>query len=135
MKQIHGKGGKRQLTYHGHVQTLDTMQNYAVEILIDSGCTKSIMDLDWAKGMGFNYQEMHKPMLFRNVDGSKNTGRVFQHSINIRLFMGGHVENFQFILGKIYGHKIILGHDWLAIHNPKINWDSKFMDFSRCNKK
>ena len=82
-KQIHRKGGKRQLTYHGHVQTLDTMQNYAVEILIDSGCTKSIMDLDWAKGMGFNYQEMHKPMLFRNVDGSENTGGVFQHSINI----------------------------------------------------
>ena len=84
MKYIHGKGGKRQLTYHGHIQTLDTMQNYAVEILIDSGCTKSIMDLDWARGMGFNYGKMHKPMLFRNTDRTENVRGVFQHSIIIQ---------------------------------------------------
>src|ERR1700731_199791 len=76
-KHVHGKGGSRQLTYQAHVQTLDTMQNYAVDILINSGCTKSIMDLDWSKGMRFNYEKMHKPMLFRNVDGSENTGGVF----------------------------------------------------------
>ena len=63
-KQVYRHGGKRQLEYHAHVQTLDTMQTYAVDILIDSGCTSSVMDLDWARGLKFNYQKMHKPMVF-----------------------------------------------------------------------
>ena len=71
------------MSYHAHVQTLDTMQNYAVDVLIDSRCTKSIMDLDWAKGMSFNYKKMHKPMIFKNVDRTKNVAGAFKHSINI----------------------------------------------------
>ena len=101
------------------------MAMHAVNVLINSGCTKSIMDLDWARERGFNFKRMHKPMVFKNVDGTENVARVFCYSINIHLFLAGHVENIQFILEKIYGHKIILRHDWLGLHNPKINWDRK----------
>src|SRR3984893_8708822 len=111
------------------------MQTYAVDILINSGCTSSVMDLDWARGLKFNYQKMHKPMVFRNVDETINTRGSFQYSTNMRLFIGGHVENMQFILGKIHGHKIILGHDWLMLHNLKIDWNNKHMNFTQCEKK
>ena len=101
-----------------------------MDVLIDSGCTSSVMDLNWAKGLRFNYQKMHKPMVFQNVDGTMNASRSFQYTTNMRLFIGGHVENMQFILGKIHRHKIILGHDWLMLHNPKINWNDKHMSFA-----
>ena len=38
--KIYGQGGSRQLSYHAHIQTLDTRQNHAIDVLIDSGCTK-----------------------------------------------------------------------------------------------
>ena len=41
----------------------------------------------------------------------------------------------QFILGKIHGHKIILGHDWLMLHNLKIDWNDKHMNFAHCEKR
>src|ERR1700731_3991242 len=87
---IYGQGGSRQLSYHAHVQTLDTMETHAINVLINSGCTKSIMDLDWAKEKGFNFKRMHKPMVFKNVDGTENVARVFCYSINIHLFLAGH---------------------------------------------
>src|ERR1700730_4270331 len=43
--------------------------------------------------------------------------------------IAGHVEIMEFI---IHRHKMILGHDWLQTHDPKINWDSKQIDFRRC---
>src|ERR1700730_11971394 len=69
------------------------------------------------------------------MDGTINAGGSFQHSTNMRLFIGGHVENMQFILGKIHGHEIILGHDWLMLHNPKIDWNDKHMSLTQCEKR
>ena len=53
----------------------------------------------------------------KDVRGCLDDGKM-SGSWHLCLFIRGHVENMQFILGKIHGHKIILGHDWLMLHNP-----------------
>ena len=50
--------------------------------------------------------------------------KAFKHCVSLCITIAGHVEITEFMLSKISGNKMILGQDWLWIHNSKINWDS-----------
>ena len=57
-----------------------------------------------------------------NADGSPNEIGKITEAINLIVQYKGHKSRSKFYVSSV-GHKaIVLGHTWLAEHNPDINW-------------
>ena len=99
-----------------------------VNILIDSGSTHSFIDAGIIKQMGA-VAEVDAPLLVHVVDGSK----VVVDSIckNLQVLIQGHTFNHDLRVFPLGGSDVILGVDWLKIHNP-ITFDFCSLKVSLC---
>src|ERR1700731_4052039 len=129
------KREKHDLSIPVHLEMLTTCQWVGVKALIDSGCTNSLIDLEWLKSLGLEPALLQKPIIMVNVDGSQNQEGIIKYGIDLLLVVGDHWERVHFLLGKSKSHKVILGHDWLKWHNSVVDWGEGKVDFKRCTAK
>lgn len=52
--------------------------------------------------------------------------------VQLRLTIGSHSELINFAISTLDKNNIFLGHDWLQLHNPEINWNQKNLTFTHC---
>ena len=100
--------------------------------LIDSGCTISAIDADYAKERGFALEPLTEAIPVRNADGSMNTGGTITHSVTVSLTIDDHTEDIRLLVTKLTT-PIFLGHDWLQKHNPRVDWRKGELRFEDCN--
>ena len=48
------------------------------------------------------------------------------------LSCGTHIERLELGVTRLGTEKIFLGHDWLRLHNPQIDWQTGIVEFNRC---
>ena len=107
------KREKHDLSIPVHLEMLTTCQWVGTKVLIDSGCTNSLIDLEWLKSLGLEPTPLQKPIIMVNVDGSQNREGIIKYGIDLLLIVGNHWEQVHFLLRKSKTHKVILSHDWL----------------------
>ena len=90
--------------------------------LIDSGAMICCVDLDFAQKMKWPLQKLWRPTLARNTDGTNNSGGLVRYKIRLMLLIDGKKIEQDFFATRLEKEKIILGHPWLTVHNPSINW-------------
>ena len=95
------------------METLTTCQWVGTKVLINSGCTNSLMDLEWLKSLGLEPVLLQKLIIMINVDGLQNQEGIIKYGIDLLLIVSDHWERVHFLLGKSKTHKVILSHDWL----------------------
>src|ERR1700730_3355681 len=104
--------------------------------LVNSGCTTSVMDTEFARYNNFPTTRLRSPMITCNVDGTMNANGLITHMakviIDLRL---GHWETITYLLGKYETHELMLGDDWLRKHNPSIDWVAWKVEFQWCMEK
>jgi len=99
--------------------------------LIDSGCTISIMDKQWAAEQSFQTTPLEKPMRARLADGSWGASEAL-NSVKATMSIGeNHVEEMNFPCFNVGSHKVFLGYDWLKKNQPQINWADRWISFPR----
>lgn len=70
--------------------------------------------------------------LVSGFTGSTSTS-TSSNTISLKLSVGPHHhESIQFIVLEDCRHSIILGYDWLYLHNPAVDWKVPSLTFSRC---
>src|SRR6202045_2437189 len=129
------KREKHDLSIPVHSEMLTTCQWVGMKALIDSGCTNSLIDLEWLKSLGLELALGQKPIIMVNVDGSQNWEGIIKYGIDLVLVVGDHWERVHFLLGRSKSHKVILRHDWLKWHNPVIDWVEGKVEFKQCSAK
>ncbi len=67
-----------------------------------------------------------------NADGSKNHQHDTTHVACFRLKLGRHSEVMEALVLEIGKNEMLLGQDWLAAHNPSIDWSSHRVALNRC---
>ncbi len=72
------------------------------------------------------------PIPVYNADGTRNQGGSITRYTKIRLTVGDHTERIDLAVTELGDRQIFLGHDWLAQHNPIINWKSGGLTFAWC---
>ncbi len=72
------------------------------------------------------------PIPVYNADGTRNQGGSITRYAEILLKIGDHVERIDLAVTELSDRQIFLGHDWLARHNPIINWKTGGLTFARC---
>jgi hypothetical protein len=69
----------------------------------------------------------------RNVDGTPNRNGAICHAAILRMEMGDdHREQVMFLVTDMGNHDILLGTDWLKVHNLNINWANNRIHMDRC---
>ena len=81
---------------------------------------------------GFKIQKLDRPVNVKNVDGTKNSGGMITHEIEVNIFFKGHVEQAKMDVCNLGRMEVILGIPWLAAHNPEINWEMGEVKMTRC---
>jgi hypothetical protein len=50
----------------------------------------------------------------------------------MKISVGNHEEIMEFAVSGLGKRDLFLGHDWLYVHNPEIDWTEKQIHFMRC---
>ena len=103
-----------------------------VTSLIDSGATGEFIDRNYAKSCWFNLVKLAQPILVYNVDSTANKAGSIMEVVNLILQYNNHSERTTFVVTSLGKQKLILGHSWLWLHNPKIDWIKGDVKMSRC---
>ncbi len=70
------------------------------------------------------------PIPVYNADGTRNQGGSITKYTEILLKIGDHSEQIDLAVTDLGEKQIFLGHDWLARHNPIINWKTGGLTFA-----
>lgn len=127
-----GKGGTRQLSLEVTVHDPGSLTTFDTNALLDSGATASYVDQQLVRQYHIETEPVPYPIIVYNADGTENTSGRITHSCLLRLRIGNHEELRQLFVTELDGHGIFLGHDWLVVHNPTINWKTKDIQFNHC---
>jgi len=103
-----------------------------IKVLLDSGATGMFIDRQMAARHGFKLQKLERPIAIKNVDGTNNSGGAIIHQVECNVFFKDHVERMRMDVCNLGKTEVILGMPWLAVHNPKINWETGEVKMTRC---
>ena len=123
---------KRKLLLDAQIQSNQGLRSFKPEV--DNGCTITCIHPKTVKCYGLKTIRLDDPILVVNADGTDTRGG--QSSIVAKVFMkvGSHVEFIEALVLDIGHNQMLLGTDWLSIHNPEINWKDGTLRFVRCPK-
>lgn len=99
--------------------------------LIDSGATGSCIKQEFVEKHNIPLLRLPRPIKVINIDGTHNIKGPITHYARLRLVAGSHSEQIDLAVTGT-GSDIVLGHDWLRLHNPNINWQQGGVTFDRC---
>ena len=91
--------------------------------LLDSGAEGVYINANYVQKHQLPLQNLKTPIYPRNVDGTPNKNGAIRHAAILRMEMGDdHKERVLFLVTDTGNHDILLGTDWLKVHNPNIDW-------------
>ena len=122
--------GKHQMDLKGSIQRTDTSEQITIKALLDSSCTGSCIDEAFVDKHGIETRELPKPIPVYNADGTPNANGMVTRMAQLRLTIGSHSELINFAISTLDKNDIFLGHNWLQLHNPEIDWNRKTLTFT-----
>ena len=128
---VRGSRGSK-LTMQSTILTLDTQEENTAEVLCDSGCEGSCIDIKYVRDHGLSTTPLPRPIPVYNADGQLNVDGPISEMITLQLRIDNHIERIDFGVTNLGKGQIFLGHDWLKRHNPSIDWRKGTVTFNRC---
>ncbi len=120
------------LTIDVQIGIQGTSTKIATTALVDSGCTSSAINWAFVKKHNIPTHTTAAPIPVYNADGTRNQGGSITRYAKIRLTVRDHTERIDLAITELGDRQIFLSHDWLARHNPIINWKLGGLMFARC---
>jgi hypothetical protein len=74
------------------------------------------------------------PIQIINADGSDNRQKASRHAARVPMKIGNHYEMIKALILDIGSNDMLLGLDWLAVHNPSMDWINGTVTMDRCPK-
>ena len=114
----------RRSTYNVPIQvhTVDSNRPLAMKALIDCGATAEFINHEFVRAHEIQTYLVPHPIGLYNADGLPNEIGKITKAINLVVQYKGHRSQSKFYISSIGNKVIVLGHAWLAEHNPDINW-------------
>jgi hypothetical protein len=104
----------------------------AVNALLDSGATGLFIDADFVHAKNLTTTRLPRTIPVFNIDGSLNQYGTIKETVDLIVRFQDHTERATFYITTLGGVPVILGHPWLAQHNPQIDWTTGDVVMSRC---
>lgn len=104
----------------------------ATRALLDSGASTIFINSAFVKKHNVTLARLDAPITLRNADGSQNAIGLITHEARLLMTIGRHQEEVVASVANTGEDDLILGIDWLRLHNPEIDWEQGQVQFSRC---
>ena len=122
----------RQLDIEVKEQMLDDVRTFLLKALLDSGSTGSCIGQRFMNDNEIRTRKTAIPVPVHNADGTLNKNGSITNYVFLRLSIGDHMEQLKFAVADLGTHDLFIGHEWLKLHNPNIDWKTLEIGFDRC---
>ena len=118
-----------QLDIEVKVQMLDDVRTFLLKALLDSGSTGSCIGRKFVNENKIRTRKTTIPVPVHNADGTLNKNGFITDYVFLRLSVGDHTEQLEFAVADLGTHDLFIGHEWLKLHNPNIDWKTSEIRF------
>src|SRR5258706_4623277 len=73
-----------------------------------------------------------QPVLMHNINSSPNENGSVTEEVHITLCFRCHSERAHLVVANLRQQMVIIGHSWLTLHNPEVDWVSQKVSMTRC---
>jgi hypothetical protein len=98
------------------------------QALVDSGATDNFMNATFAACMGLGLTELPTPKKIFNIDNTTNKSGKIMHYLDLDVCAKGIHKEMCFLITDIGSEDLLLGYPWLAMFEPKFNWQHTVID-------
>lgn len=111
---------------HFRIQT--QLNGSRVRAMLDSGATGLFINKRYADRLHIPVQRLQQQLPLYNIDGSDNRAGTITHFARLRLEVGQHDKEWDFLITDLGPEDVILGLPWLREANPQIDWKEGILD-------
>jgi hypothetical protein len=122
---VHARGVSKedetQFTIRMNIEHPRTGRKAMLYALIDSGCSRTTVDIDWVKKMNWPVIKLQKPIVVIYADGRESDGESGASVTPLRVTVRGKSVHLYTVVGRLGSNPMYLGLDWLRKANPRID--------------
>ena len=115
-----------------NLRAMDTGKRFLINALLDSGATGLFLDVKFVKYHNLNTRKLPRAIPVYNVDGTLNKGGSIYEEVDLVMDFQNHTEKATFAVCDLGDKTAIIGHTWLWLHNPDVDWKTGEVQFTRC---
>ena len=98
----------REVTVKIGLERIDTQEEVAIEILLNSEVTKLVISSEFARKQGFKLEKIKRPIYMRNMNGFFNKKRPIKYMIEVDIYHQGHKKRMKINIIKEQKSSVIL---------------------------
>src|SRR5258708_2453472 len=112
--------------------SLTSLASISTSALLDSRATSMFINWSFVQKHQLETTPLPQPVLMCNIDGSANENRSVTEEVHITLHFGHHSERAHLAAANLGQQTVIIGHSWLTLHNPEVDWATQKVSMTRC---
>jgi len=114
------------------IGTTDTNKVHFIKALLDFRAIGNFIDKDFVRTKGISTQNISRPILVFNMDGSPNEARQISEVVDMVLRYKTHSKRVLLAVSNLGKQSMILGYTWLKDYNLEVNWQTGEVQMNRC---
>src|SRR6266446_3785266 len=126
------KNSPHSLNIQVELTSLTSLMSVSTSMLLDSRATGMFINWSFVQKHQLETTSLPQPILVHNVDGSPNENRSVMEEVHITLHFGRHSKRAHLAVANLRQQTVIIGHSWLTLHNPEVDWVSQKVLMMRC---
>src|SRR5882757_627019 len=115
-----------------HLTCPDTLEEYSIKALLDSGTTSSIISKEFVINNDIPIIPLENITPVYNANSSQNAAGPICSFIRLQMTINDHEELINLYISNIQKHDVYLGYEWLGFHNPTIDWHAGSIKLDHC---
>src|SRR6266446_866739 len=112
--------------------SLTSLTSISTSVLLDSRATGMFINRSFMQKHQLKTTPLPQPVLICNIDGSPNENGSVMEEVHVTLHFGHHSERVHLAVANLRQQMVIIGHSWLTLHNPEVDWVSQKVLMTRC---
>lgn len=110
------------------------LKKVKIQAMLDSGASSLFISPRIIQRYQLMTQKLTCPIHIHNIDQTPNVMGFITESVIVLLWLTiqKHSTNETFLIAKLGNNNAMIGIDWIKRHNPKVNWKTGTLDFTRC---
>src|SRR5260221_2020093 len=129
---VPSKNSPHSLNIQVKLTSLTSLASVSMSALLDSGATGMFINRSFMQKHQLETTPLPQPILVCNVDGSPNENGSVMEEVHVTLRFGHHSKRAHLAVANLGQQTVIIGHSWLTLHNPEVDWVSQKVLMTRC---
>src|SRR5258708_26403258 len=126
------KNSPHSLNIQVELTSLTSLTSISTSALLDSRATGMFIHWSFMQKHQLETTPLPQPILVRNIDGSPNENGSVMEEVHVTLRFRCHSKRAHLAVTNLRQQTVIIGHSWLTLHNPEVDWVSQKVSMTRC---